>query len=410
MRVVSVAFSEYSSDGRVRRACEALVARGDRVTALTIREDGKADRETVAGVEVERLPVSRGSLRKRGSRARYLAEYAVFAEEAARRLLLHHARSRIDLVHVNNMPDLLVLVAMPLKALGVPVLLDVHDLMPDLYVNKFGVDATSPMVRLLRTQVRASAALADAVLTVHDEAKALLVSYGVPEDRIHVVLNASDDRLFHFRGFETPASPFVLGYHGSISRRHGLDVALEAFARVRSRLPAGTRFRIVGDGDAVGEIQRLRVDLGLAEVVEITPRFIPVQGLAGFLDDVDLAVAPYRQDAATDIMLPSKVFDYGMIGVPVILSRLACASHYFRDGEVRQVPPGDETALGEAMVTLAGDPDARRALVERLHRRVGELAWPVQRQAYLDLVDGLVRRRRTGTPGAPEAEPRRADR
>ena len=127
MHVVSVAFSEYSSDGRVRRACEALVARGDRVTALTIREDGKPDRETVAGVEVERLPVSRGSLRKRGSRVRYLLEYAVFAEEAARRLLVHHARSRIDLVHVNDMPDVLVLTAMPLKALGVPVLLDVHD-------------------------------------------------------------------------------------------------------------------------------------------------------------------------------------------------------------------------------------------------------------------------------------------
>ena len=62
--------------------------------------------------------------------------------------------------------------------------------MPDLYVNKFGGDPDSPMVRLLRAQVRGSAALADAVLTVHDEAKALLVGYGVPEDRIHVVLNA----------------------------------------------------------------------------------------------------------------------------------------------------------------------------------------------------------------------------
>ena len=115
-----------------------------------------------------------------------------------------------------------------------------------------------------------------------------------------------------------------------------------------------------------------------------------MESLPGFLADVDLAVAPYRQDAATDIMLPSKVFDYGMVGVPVILSRLACASRYFREGEVRYVPPGDEAALGEAMVALALDAEARRGLVARLHQRVGELAWPVQRRVYLALVDELA--------------------
>lgn len=397
MRVVSVAFTQYRRDGRVRRACEALAARGDEVTALTLAEPGLPDREEVAGVRVERIPVERLTHTTRQTKARYLFEYGAYAAAVARRLVALHREAPLDLVHVNDMPDALVFAAAPVKALGVPVLLDVHDLMPDLYVNKFGGDARGPVVRALIAQIRASAAFADAVLTVHDEAKALLEGYGVPGARVEVVLNSADDRVFRWRGFKAPSDPFVLTYHGSLSRRHGLDLALRAVARARPRLPAALRFDIVGEGDAVDEIRRLVTGLGLEDVVRLTPRFLPVEALPGFLAEADLAVAPYRRDAATDLMLPSKVFDYGAVGIPVVLSRLRCAARYFEEGEVREVPAGDVDALADALVALAGDPDRRRGLVEALRAKVDRLSWPVQRARYLALVDRLAASRAGGT-------------
>ena len=392
MRVVSVAFTFYVRDGRVRRACEALAARGDQVTVIPLAEAGRPDREEIAGVEVWRVPVSRRSLTTHQTRARYLQEYAAFGAAVARALAALQRQGPVDLVHVNNMPDALVFAALGAMRRRVPVLLDVHDLMPDLFVNKFGGDGGGLLARALVAQVRASAALADGVLTVHDEAADLLAAYGVPRERIHVVLNAADDAVFTWRGFKAPGDDFVVAYHGSVSRRHGLDLALEALARVRDRLPPGTRLKILGEGDAVDEVAALRTRLGLEDLVELTPHFVPVEEIPAFLADVDLALAPYRQDPATELMLPCKLFDLGSVGIPVVLSRLACVSRYFDEGAVTYVPAGDVGALGEALVALANDPARRRRQVGALHARTDALSWPVQRAAYLDLVDDLVAR------------------
>ena len=59
-----------------------------------------------------------------------------------------------QLVHVNNMPDFLVLSAWLPRLLGVPVIHDVHDLMPELYAEKFAAGETHLLVRALKLQER----------------------------------------------------------------------------------------------------------------------------------------------------------------------------------------------------------------------------------------------------------------
>jgi hypothetical protein len=49
--------AEYDSHPRVRRQAEALVARGDSVTAVALHADGRPALEMVDGVNVVRLPV-----------------------------------------------------------------------------------------------------------------------------------------------------------------------------------------------------------------------------------------------------------------------------------------------------------------------------------------------------------------
>ncbi len=51
-------------------------------------------------------------------------------------------------------------------------------------------------VRALRLQERWAGTFASAVLTVEDRLKDILSGRGIPRDKIHVLMNLPDDRIF----------------------------------------------------------------------------------------------------------------------------------------------------------------------------------------------------------------------
>src|SRR5204862_300249 len=84
---------------------------------------------------------------------------------ASSRLLNRMNRSRrFDLIHVHNIPDFLVFAAWYPKLRGAKVILDIHDIMPELYRSKFAKTETSILVRSLKLMEKASAAVANHVI------------------------------------------------------------------------------------------------------------------------------------------------------------------------------------------------------------------------------------------------------
>src|SRR5262245_13386436 len=128
-RAAVVVFSYYPMDPRPRRAAEALVKEGMTVDVICLREDGASPpRETVGGVNVRRLPLQR----RRGGALGYVVQYLTFLVVSAAILAARSLKRRYHLVHVHNMPDILVVSALIPKGLGARVILDLHDPMPEL--------------------------------------------------------------------------------------------------------------------------------------------------------------------------------------------------------------------------------------------------------------------------------------
>ena len=94
-------------------------------------------------------------------------------------------------------------------------------------------------VRLVTWQERLSAAFATRLLTVTELWRRTLIERGQPADRVDVVMNLPDEELFAPRAPQVRAQPdpLTLVYHGTITHRYGIDVLLDALARVRARAP-----------------------------------------------------------------------------------------------------------------------------------------------------------------------------
>ena len=132
--VAMIVHSYYDEDPRVRREAEALVARGRSVDVYGLRRPGDPAEGWLEGVRVKRLDVQR---HQGAGFLVYLLEYLSFFIRATLAVTIAHPRRHYALVQVHSLPDFLVFAALPLKLVGVPVILDLHEAMTELFAMRF---------------------------------------------------------------------------------------------------------------------------------------------------------------------------------------------------------------------------------------------------------------------------------
>jgi len=385
-RVGMLVASEYESDARVRRQAEALAERGDEVTVIALRSAERATRTVLDGVRVVHVntPKYRGD-----SSAAYLRLYGGFATRAAMRLM--RSPRSFDVVQAHSMPEALVFCAAFQRVLGVPVLLDVHDLTSELFSSKFS--ARERLMSAVRLSERASFRFANEVLTVHESYADML--RGLTNTAVTTVMNCPDDRLFKPRPWRSwsPDGEVAFGYHGLIAPRHGLTQVVEALAKVRTDVP-GARINIWGSGDGLTPL-RERVDaLGLGDAVSLPARLLPITEMTAELNKIHIGVVASQLDPWTRHVLPNKLMEYAVMGIPVITFRNPVIERHFPEDTVTYVDPATPENLRDAMLWLIRNPEAARERAARAQAVMKGRTWQYQRQNYFDVIDRMVARRR----------------
>ena len=386
-----VVHAYYDEDPRVRREAESLVAAGRPVDVFGLRRPGDEAHGALDGVTVHRLDVQRHQGAGLGT---YLREYLGFLVRAGWALTRSHRTRRYGLVQVHTLPDFLVAGALPLRLAGVPVILDLHEAMPEFFRSRFP-RATNPIVhRLLRLQERASIGLATEAVTVNAAMAERLVRLGVPAAKVSVVANSPSLTRFdpdgHPRRVFADDGTVRLVYAGALTPTYELDVAIDAVAAIRSSRPElPITLDVYGRGDAAEGLAAQAERLGIADQVTFHGR-IPIVDVPAAVARADSGLAPTRHDRFTDMSLSTKVFEYAAMGKPVVASHLPMIARIFPLGTVSTYEPGDPVSMAAAIVALVDGPTDRAAAAERTAAIVAASAWEVEAVRYVALVDRLT--------------------
>ena len=396
-RLLSIAFTNYPIDARVRREAEALVARGMSVDVICPWTPSLGQRQSIEGVHIH--PV--GTLEQQEeelSPSGYIVRDVTFVLRAAAKALQLHLRNRYDVVQVHTMPDYLVAAGALPKLMGAKMVLDVHDLVPELYAAKFGREVTHPIIKLMTFVERCCIGFADHALAVHRPHLEALLRHGNQESKFSVVMNLPDTRFFARRSKPASHRPFVLLYHGTISRRHGLETAVRAVEIARQTCD-DIQLLIVGEGDDVERLKGIVDARGLGEAVRFEG-VRPIEQLGPLFARASAGIVPLVDDPFTRYMLPVKLLEYVALGVPVISSETSTIRAYFDETMIAFVRPGDVADLAAKIVALRRDPDLRDSLVRSADTFHDRYSWDRERERYCSLIESLA------APRAPRIEAR----
>jgi len=392
-RVAMLAHSYYLRDPRVRREAEALAGQGFEVHVICLTEppDAHGEREPrhaiVNGVQIHRV----GITRRRGGTLRYVYEYLLLGILGALILTRLHLRAKLDVVHVHNMPDMLVLAAVVPRLGGSRVILDVHDPMPELYMSWDRPKATF-LVRLLRLQERISHAVAHRIISVNDSMRENLRAKGVADTKILIVNNFPDERLFPVSEPTTswPRSRdrLVMLYCGTVTEHYDLGLAVRAIARLAGEIPL--KLRILGDGNRLNEVLSLAAELSVPDAVEHIGS-VPIDRVRDEMRKADIGISCHRAGIFGDLYFSTKIVEYMTQGLPVLSPRTYTIEKYLPDEAVFYFEPGSDAALVESLRFMWQNPDEVVKRIARARQLLARLSWQAEKTRFLAFYSDLVK-------------------
>ncbi len=380
----------YLTDPRIRREAETLAEKGYdiHVIALSEKLNGVMQRgpSTVNGVQIHRLPVSR----KRGTSLRYLYEYTMVLLLGALKVASLHFQRRLNVVHVHNMPDILVLAGLAPRLSGATLVLDVHDPMPELY-RSWGHDLNSPMVRLLRIQERISCRLADRVISVNDTMRENLRNKGIPDEKIFIVHNFPDRS--HFPLSEERATwperkdRLVILYCGTVTEHYDLGLAVRAMANLKGLVPI--TLKIMGEGNKLQEVLELASSLGVRDSIELVGR-VPLEQVGSEMRKADLGISCHQAGIFGDLYFSTKIVEYLTQGLPVLSPRTYTIHKYLPDDSIFYFEPGKLADLTDKIQYIWEHPSEVLARLNRARTRLERLSWQAEKGRFSEFYAALL--------------------
>lgn len=396
----------YTHDLRSQLIATTLQRAGYAVSVLSPRAGGDPRRRVDDGVSIRFFAMADFA---RLGLVGHMLEYLYSGIVISALCFWRHARRRVDVAHLCLPPHIFFPLIRALRATGVLVVADQHDLMPELFQLRYGPRRF--LTRLVVASERAALRAADHVLVVNDSgARVAQERAGVPDGRVTMVrtglreippidLTAVD---------ETTAT---VGYLGNMEPQDGLDRLIEA-AGVVCHIAGrrDIRFVCIGDGSDLVRLRALKSTYDLNGTIEFTGRR-PHEEALRRLSACDVCVQPDPRTPFNETCTMLKSLEYMALGKPIVAfdldeTRKACGDAALYAGD------DSPSALARCIIELVDDPALRQRLGEAGRRRVrAHHHWARGEAALLsayDRVVGLHAKTSSTEPSSPSGSGRPA--
>jgi len=344
---------------RIHRLAEAVARRGHAVHVVTYHLG-----QDVAGAPFRVHRIRDVPYCRRTDPGPTLRKLLVLDPMLARLLRRLGMQIRFDLVHAHHYEGLLVASR---AVRGAPIVYDAHTLLAsELPTYRLGlprgcVRAVAPWLD------RSLPRRADRVIAVSETIRRALTSSGASSpERVHVIPNGVEWESFPAVREIGPGTATVI-FAGNLAAYQGVDLLLQAFARLHARLPQ-VRLTILSDSPFT-PLEPLARRLGIRDAVDL--RRAPFREQPAILSAATVAANPrVRCDG-----IPQKLLNYMAAGLPVATFD-GSAGPLRHEVTGLRVPDGDTAALAAALERLLTDSGLARSLGEAAREQVRrEFSW-----------------------------------
>ncbi|MDQ0559942.1 glycosyltransferase involved in cell wall biosynthesis [Rhizobium mesoamericanum] len=185
----------------------------------------------------------------------------------------------------------------------------------------------------------------------------------------------------------------MIGYLGIMGEQDGVETMVRALAEIiHVRKRDDVHGLIIGDGPELQRLKKLASDLNLGDSVRFSG-YLSGQPLLAHLSALNVGIIPDPPNEFNDKLSMNKVFEYMMLGLPIVQFNLRQATRDAADAAlvVREHSP---EALADGILALVDNPQ-RCLEMSALGKAVAEreFQWANEARRYLTAYRTVFRRR-----------------
>jgi glycosyltransferase involved in cell wall biosynthesis len=279
-------------------------------------------------------------------------------------------------IHVHDLP--LVLTALKVAdPLQIPVVADLHENYPaavgEWRRHQRGLIARlraliSSYDRWLATERHVVNRVAHVIAVVEEMKSRLITTHDLRPDRVTVISNTEPksfarDRSPNTELLERYRNSFTLLYIGGFGPHRGLDTAIRGVSLLRDKIP-NVLLLLVGRGSASYEkaLRSLADETGASGLVEIVG-WQPFEAVFSYMCAARIGLVPHNSSEHTENTVPHKLFQYMLVGLPVLASTCAPLARICTStGGGFTFAAGDPQSFAEKVIWAHNHPQALAAI------------------------------------------------
>lgn len=395
--VCHVVYEQFPRDPRVRRFVNAALEEAIYSIIICSKKKNEKYFEELSGIRIYRIPVSK----KRGSFLITFLEYVIFTYISINLLIYLGLKYKFKIIHVHTLPDFLVFAALLNKIFGAEIILDMHELFPELFIARTGAAEKSIKVRLLKTVENWAIGFADCVITIHDNARNVFLSRNkCSENKVKVIMNSVDPAEYsnHYAPEKSSVlsrledSEFVITYNGTVVKLLNLTLIVEALAHLNKTMSGNDFkkivFRIYGDGPALDEILSLAKRIGVEDKVEYMGYIQPDEMRREVLK-TSVVILPPLKNIYSDLFYTIKLIEAIYLKIPVIATRLKTYARYYTEDSIFYFQSGNVEELCSRIQEVFYNKELVNKKTENAFGEYQKVGWEVMKMRYLNILKSL---------------------
>ncbi len=317
---------------------------------------------------------------------------------------LAQMQRRYHVVQVDAAPGPFVLTTWPAQRFGARIVIAVTGTLPEQAMARRHLQRQALRVRFAAFQEELAVDFCDHLIAPSEPMRTRLMSRGCATEKISVVYDAPDERLYGQRlTVERHASvrdrflitcmadsgrPTVSPLPGSMESPLDLRAPLAAMQLIHQQIPNALLWVLcAAERRAEAETQVRKA--GLASYVILQDN-LPDDQLPAFIAQADVHLIAIAHDAQRNLVLPQSVLQSLALGVATVTTRTLATQYYFDARSLLTYDQENPQDLADRIIWLAQHAEARASMGHQGQEFVAQIFWSRDRQRYLALLNALA--------------------
>lgn len=334
LKILMLLDGEFPPDVRVENEINVLQSHGHSIVLCCTTRKEEPYEDTWNGIKVYREKISTFRYKSMVGALKFPVYYNFWKKFLKKVISIE---KDINVVHAHDL--VMVPVAQYLsKKMDVKLVFDFHENYP--YLIRDAKHTQSTLGKYLSDYrkwekfERSAIQDADAIITVVQEMKQRIVDLGADDSKVHIYQNVPDLENVNVdaKGREVAGDFFNLVYAGGITPARGLATVVEAIALLPAKHKEKFTFTVCGTGSYEEEIKALANTLNVIDQIDFRG-WVKQSEVFEFISKGNASIIPHYRSVQNDCSSPNKLYQYMLVGRPVISSNCKSLERVINDTE-----------------------------------------------------------------------------